>query len=32
VLGEALAGLMTGQSVALDEDVMRAIAPGRFRR
>ncbi len=32
VLGEALADLMTGQPVALDEDVMRAIAPGRFRR
>ncbi|MDP3421859.1 MAG: FAD-dependent 5-carboxymethylaminomethyl-2-thiouridine(34) oxidoreductase MnmC [Thiobacillus sp.] len=32
VLGEALANLMTGQPVALDEDVMRAIAPGRFRR
>jgi tRNA 5-methylaminomethyl-2-thiouridine biosynthesis bifunctional protein len=32
VLGEALADLMTGQPVALDQDVMRAIAPGRFRR
>lgn len=32
VLGEALADLMTGQPVALDKDVMRAIAPGRFRR
>ena len=32
VLGEALAALMTGQPVALDQDVMRAIAPGRFRR
>ncbi|MDO9466548.1 MAG: FAD-dependent 5-carboxymethylaminomethyl-2-thiouridine(34) oxidoreductase MnmC [Thiobacillus sp.] len=32
VLGEALADLMTGQPVALENDVMRAIAPGRFRR
>ncbi|MFP5409108.1 MAG: FAD-dependent 5-carboxymethylaminomethyl-2-thiouridine(34) oxidoreductase MnmC [Gammaproteobacteria bacterium] len=32
LLGEALADLMTGQPVALDTDVMRAIAPGRFRR
>lgn len=32
VLGEALADLMTGQPVALDQEVMRAIAPRRFRR
>ena len=32
VLGDALADLMTGQPVALDQEVMRAIAPGRFRR
>ncbi|MDP3123159.1 MAG: FAD-dependent 5-carboxymethylaminomethyl-2-thiouridine(34) oxidoreductase MnmC, partial [Thiobacillus sp.] len=29
MLGETLADLMTGQPVALDEDVMRAIVPGR---
>ena len=32
LLGEALADRMTGQPVALEPDVMRAIAPGRFRR
>jgi tRNA 5-methylaminomethyl-2-thiouridine biosynthesis bifunctional protein len=32
LLGEALADLMTGQPVALDDEVMRAIAPGRFRQ
>lgn len=32
VLGDALADLMTGRPATLDAEVMRAIAPGRFRR
>ncbi len=31
LLGEALADLMTGQPLPLEADLMRAIAPGRFR-
>jgi tRNA 5-methylaminomethyl-2-thiouridine biosynthesis bifunctional protein len=32
LLGEALADLMTGEPLPLEADLMRAIAPGRFRR
>jgi tRNA 5-methylaminomethyl-2-thiouridine biosynthesis bifunctional protein len=32
LLGEALADLMTGRPLALEADLMRAIAPGRFIR
>jgi tRNA 5-methylaminomethyl-2-thiouridine biosynthesis bifunctional protein len=31
LLGEALADLITGQPLPLEADLMRAIAPGRFR-
>ena len=32
LLGEALADLMTGQPLPLEDDLVRAIAPGRFSR
>jgi tRNA 5-methylaminomethyl-2-thiouridine biosynthesis bifunctional protein len=32
LLGETLADLMTGQPLPLEADLMRAIAPGRFKR
>jgi tRNA 5-methylaminomethyl-2-thiouridine biosynthesis bifunctional protein len=32
LLGETLADLMTGQPLRLEADLMRAIAPGRFKR
>jgi tRNA 5-methylaminomethyl-2-thiouridine biosynthesis bifunctional protein len=32
LLGEALADLMTGEPLPLEADLMRALAPGRFRR